>query len=241
MDVASKPGDYSLVKLYKHLEAKPDSGGCAGEVVIDTDLESANSSWGAWFFTRFQYYEYKQTINHFKVFEGWNRFVMVLPGCYSMYRFDAVRGNPLKTFFKIINNGEEPDCWEANEYLVEDRLLTNNVYYQEKKGYATDFVMDAPCYTDAPNTLEMYLKQRRRWTNGFNFGEMTTLLNMHNIMGFGHATHSLLQKLKMQVYMPMFTVWVLIKWVFPIFTLSQIKYLLVFAAQAYFNTPEYKE
>lgn len=101
-----------------------------------------------------------------------------------MYRYEAIKGEPLNRFFKLINAQVEPTCWEANEYLVEDRLLTNNVYYQANAGYRTDFVIGAHSYTDAPPTVELLMKQRRRWTNGHLFGELTTLLNIHNILGF---------------------------------------------------------
>lgn len=101
-----------------------------------------------------------------------------------MYRYDALKGHPMKTFFKIINMSKEPTCWEANEYLVEDRLLTNNVYYQHNKGYTTDILVNAECYTDAPASMEVLLVQRRRWYNGFFFGEATTFLNIHNIFGY---------------------------------------------------------
>jgi len=109
-----------------------------------------------------------------------------------MYRWEAIDGEPLDQFFKLINAQQEPTCWEANEYLVEDRLLSTNVYYQKGKGYRTDYVPQAPAYTDAPPTLELLLKQRRRWSNGFLFGELTTMMNAHNIMGFNGQTHSII-------------------------------------------------
>lgn len=140
------------------MEAQQDCGGVCSEVVIITDNEKARASWGAWWVTMLQYYEFKQTIAYFKTFEGWGGFIQALPGCFSMYRYEALRGQPLAKFFKLINMEQEPTCWEANEYLVEDRLLTNNVYYQEGAGYRTDFVIGAPSYTDAPDSLELLMK-----------------------------------------------------------------------------------
>ncbi len=95
LDIGSRPGDYAMAKLYKHLEAVPDCGGCCSEVVIDTETAQANESWTAWLVTLMQFYEYKQTITYFKVFEGWGGFVQALPGCYSMYRYEALKGEPL--------------------------------------------------------------------------------------------------------------------------------------------------
>jgi len=157
-----------------------------------------------------------------------------------MYRYEALKGAPLARFFKLINMEQEPTCWEANEYLVEDRLLTNNVYYQSGSGYRTDFVVDAPAFTDAPDTLESLMKQRRRWSNGFLFGELTTIMNVHNILGFGGQTHSIAQRLKSLIYVPMLITNKLMGWVNPAILLTQMKYMFVFAAYANFDTKEFK-
>lgn len=240
LDIGTRAGPYSLAKLYKHLEATPDCGGCCSEVVIDTECEKARQSWSSYYVTLMQYYEFKQTIAYFKTFEGWGRFIMALPGCYSMYRYEAIKGEPLDKFFKLINMQQEPTCWEANEYLVEDRLLSNNVYYQKGAGYTCDFVIDAPAYTDAPPNLETLMKQRRRWSNGFLFGELTTLLNTHNIFGFNGQTHSVLQRLRMLLYMPLLGFNKLMGQIAPAILLTQMKYLIVYSAYAHFNTPEFK-
>ena len=103
---------------------------------------------------------------------------------------------------------------------MEDRLLTNEVYYQKGAGYRTDFVIDAPAYTDAPHTLELLMKQRRRWSNGFLFGELTTLLNVHNVLGFNGQTHSLVQRMKMLVYVPLLVTAKAMGWINPAIMLS---------------------
>lgn len=240
LDIGTRAGDYAMAKLYKHLEAVPDCGGCCAEVVIDTECAKANRSWSSWYVTLLQYYEYKQTITYFKVFEGWGGFVQALPGCYSMYRYQALKGEPLNKFFKLINSQQEPTCWEANEYLVEDRLLTNNVYYQKGAGYRTDYVIDAPAYTDAPDSLELLMKQRRRWSNGFLFGELTTLLNVHNVLGFNGQTHSIVQRMKMLLYVPLLVTNKALGWINPGIMLAQMKYMLVYSAQHHFDTPAFK-
>lgn len=166
---------------------------------------------------------------------------MALPGCYCMYRWEALKGEPIKQFFKLINEQKEPTLWEANEYLVEDRLLTNNVYYQKGKGYSVDFVMDAPAWTDGPSTAEMLMKQRRRWSNGFFFGEMNTLLNAHNALGWNGQTHTIGQRLKMMLYIPFFCIErILFSWTKCAIMLTQMKYMLVYAAYAHFDNEYYK-
>jgi cellulose synthase/poly-beta-1,6-N-acetylglucosamine synthase-like glycosyltransferase len=51
LDVGTRPGDYSMAKLYKHLDAVQDCGGCCAEVVIDVSNKAANESWSAYFVT----------------------------------------------------------------------------------------------------------------------------------------------------------------------------------------------
>jgi len=84
------------------MEANTDAGGCCSEVVIDVNLPAAKASWEAMFLNYMQYYEYKYTICLFKAFEGWASYTMSLPGCYCMYRLDAIKGFPLNTLFKLI-------------------------------------------------------------------------------------------------------------------------------------------
>jgi chitin synthase len=95
LDIGTRASDYAMAKLYKHLEAVDDCGGVCAEICIDLDNEKANKDWASWYVTLMQYYEYKQTITYFKVFEGWSGFVQALPGCYSMFRYKALKGEPL--------------------------------------------------------------------------------------------------------------------------------------------------
>ena len=40
-----------------------------------------------------------------------------------MFRWKAIKGTPLDTFFKNVTSGETPTCRVANEYLAEDRIM----------------------------------------------------------------------------------------------------------------------
>jgi cellulose synthase/poly-beta-1,6-N-acetylglucosamine synthase-like glycosyltransferase len=100
--------------------------------------------------------------------------------------------------------------------------------------------MDAPAYTDAPNNLEDLMKQRRRWYNGFFFGEMTTIANLHNVLGFNGQTHGVLQRMKVFVYVPILVTNKVMSWLNPALMLTQMKYTLVYAAWTFFDTPAVK-
>lgn len=119
--------------------------------------------------------------------------------------------------------------------------MTNNTYYQQNEGFRVDYVIDAPAYTDAPHTIEILMKQRRRWANGFLFGEISTIMNIHNIIGFNGQCHSIWQKLKMLIYMPVFTISKLIGYLCPAIMLTQLKYTFIYVAYYYFNNDYYKK
>ena len=50
-DIGTRAGDYAMAKLYKHMEAAPDCGGCCSEVCIDTEGPGPNGSWACWWVT----------------------------------------------------------------------------------------------------------------------------------------------------------------------------------------------
>jgi len=69
-----------------------------------------------------QYVEYK--VSHYidKKFESMFGFVSVLPGAFCTFRWEAIEGDPLNSFFKGMNS-ESHSASEANMYLAEDRVM----------------------------------------------------------------------------------------------------------------------
>jgi len=92
IDIGTQPGDYSIAILYKHMEVHTDCGGAGGETVIDTTTKKNLATWEGILLTYIQYYEFKQTVNSYKMFEGCGGFVMVISGCFCMFRYDALKG-----------------------------------------------------------------------------------------------------------------------------------------------------
>ena len=98
------------------------AGGVCGEIEVDiSDEQSFVSS--SYFVQAAQYYEYKLGHTPDKACESYFGFTSVLPGAYSMFRWKAIKGTPLDTFFKNVNSTEPPSCSGANEYLAEDRIM----------------------------------------------------------------------------------------------------------------------
>lgn len=57
------------------------------------------------------------------------------------------------------------DFKEANMYLAEDRILCLGIYCQIDSKYKLVYVPDAVARTDAVDTFEEFINQRRRWIN----------------------------------------------------------------------------
>ena len=107
--------------------------------------------------------------------ESFFGFTQVLPGAYCLFGWQAIAGEPLEEFFKDQNKKESdpnyaPTCAMANEYLAEDRIMCLQIFIRRSKKYKLAYVPDAKAYTDAPNSIDVLMKQRRRWMNGALFG-----------------------------------------------------------------------
>lgn len=114
-----------------------------------------------------------------------------MPGAYSFFRWKAIKGTPLDTFFKNVTRAAPPSCSQANEYLAEDRVMCLQIYIKPNDGYSLQFVPDAKAITDAPANLCTLIKQRRRWMNGALFGtgkvtahlfQMVSCCNRHPVV-----------------------------------------------------------
>ena len=93
-----------------------------------------------------------------KACESFFGFTQVLPGAYSVFRWSAIKGGPLDTFFRNVTRTETPTCAEANEYLAEDRIMCLEIYTKIGCGYKLAYVPDAKAFTDAPPDMMTLMK-----------------------------------------------------------------------------------
>ena len=93
------------------MDLNPNCGGCCGEIEIEF---TKNASLSSLFVQAAQYYEYKLGHTPEKCCESFFKFTQVLPGAYSMFRWEAIDGQPLDIFFKNVTSSEIPTCSEAN-------------------------------------------------------------------------------------------------------------------------------
>ena len=73
-------------------------------------------------------------------------------------------------FFRNETRTDIPTCSEANEYLAEDRIMCLQIYIKKLEANKLAYVPDAKAFTDAPQSMMVLMKQRRRWMNGAMFG-----------------------------------------------------------------------
>ena len=106
-----------------------------------------------------------------------------------MFRWKAIKGEPLDAFFKNVTRVEIPTCGEANEYLAEDRIMCLQIYIKTNEKYNLAYVPDAKAFTDAPDSMLVLMKQRRRWMNGAMFGTKKVIANFINMVGCKRTRH----------------------------------------------------
>src|ERR1035437_1645494 len=93
-----------------------------------------------------------------KANESFFGFNSVLPGAYSVFRWKAIKGEPLDEFFKNVTRTDNPSCAEANEFLAEDRVMCLQIYIKKKSKYHLCYIPDAKAFTDAPDNLGVLIK-----------------------------------------------------------------------------------
>jgi len=160
--------------LVNSMERKTKSIGTCGE----TRVENRMDSW----ITIPQVFEYFITHYMLKGFENFYGQVLVLSGCFSLYR---IKDSESKNFY-IINpqiirtyaQSTPKNLHEANLLEIgEDRYLTS-LLLRNFPNMSTDYIEQAKCWTNVPDRFTTLLCQRRRWTNSLIHCHISLLLNL---------------------------------------------------------------
>jgi chitin synthase len=133
-----------------------------------------------------QYVEYK--ISHYldKSFESLFGFVSVLPGAFCTFRWIAIRGDPLRSFFKGLEK-DKHTAKEANMYLAEDRVMCLEILRKYSENWLLRYIPGCIALTDPPDSVIGLIKQRRRWTNGSLFASWYVIDHLNMINRSGHS------------------------------------------------------
>ncbi|HEY4111753.1 glycosyltransferase [Puia sp.] len=113
--------------------------------------------------TDMQYFEYVSIWDNDRAFSDTVNGILIVPGALAAYRRSAV--NAVGGF--------------KTEVIAEDTELTLRLLYNN---YVLRNTTGAVAYTEAPDNLKMFFRQRVRWTTGLTQGLMK-----HNKMLFAHT------------------------------------------------------
>ncbi len=110
-------------------------GGACGEIKAELGRFGGNL-WNP--LVAAQNFEYKMSNILDKPMESVFGYISVLPGAFSAYRYEALKGVPLKKYFE----GEEPSAniTKANLYLAEDRILCFELVTKKNEPWVLKYV-----------------------------------------------------------------------------------------------------
>ncbi|CAI2371267.1 unnamed protein product [Moneuplotes crassus] len=174
----------SISHLTQFMECSPDTGAVCGEIEVMLNEKNIDGSEVTFFqsiLLRSQYVEYK--LGHYldKSAESLFGYISVLPGAFSMFRWNCVKDQPLEEFLRGISISDPskpyPSCPEGNKFLAEDRIMPFEIISKKSQSYVIKYVPGCKALTDAPSDFKVLMKQRRRWFNGSLFATLYVLTN----------------------------------------------------------------
>lgn len=165
VDADTKVFPDSLKRMVSCMVHDEEIMGLCGETKIANKADS--------FVTMMQVFEYYISHHMTKAFESMFGGVTCLPGCFSMYRVKAPKGDT-GYWVPILAN---PDIVERYSENVVDTLHKKNLLLLGEDRYLTTLLLktfprrknmfcpQAVCKTIVPDTFRVLLSQRRRWIN----------------------------------------------------------------------------
>ncbi|KAF5385048.1 hypothetical protein D9615_001006 [Tricholomella constricta] len=165
VDADTKVFPDSLTRMVSCMVHDEEIMGLCGETKIANKAET--------FVTMMQVFEYYVSHHMTKAFESMFGGVTCLPGCFSMYRVKAPKGDS-GYWVPILAN---PDIVERYSENVVDTLHKKNLLLLGEDRYLTTLLLktfpkrknmfcpQAVCKTVVPDTFRVLLSQRRRWIN----------------------------------------------------------------------------
>lgn len=194
LDTDTKVDASGLRLLVDYLDSHPFTAAVCGQTSVINKTDNILSI--------SQTYEYYITHYTLKSLESVFGDVLVLSGCFSLYRRNILCNKELLN--RYIQE-DDSNIYKANlTKLGEDRLLTNLILTLFPM-FNTKYIEQAHCYTDVPTKFTTLLCQRRRWTNSMIFCHLMLLTNVpkYNIPKRIRFVMILLFELWLTVSMPL--------------------------------------
>lgn len=182
VDADTKVFPDSMTRMVACMVHDEEIMGLCGETKIANKAET--------FVTMMQVFEYYISHHMAKAFESMFGGVTCLPGCFSMYRIKAPKGDS-GYWVPILAN---PDVVEHYSENVVDTLHKKNLLLLGEDRYLTTLMLktfpkrknmfcpQAVCKTVVPDTFRVLLSQRRRWINS-TIHNLAELLLVRDLCG----------------------------------------------------------
>ncbi|KAF8167592.1 glycosyltransferase family 2 protein [Crassisporium funariophilum] len=182
VDADTKVFPDSLTRMVSCMVHDEEIMGLCGETKIANKADT--------FVTMMQVFEYYISHHMTKAFESMFGGVTCLPGCFSMYRIKAPKGDT-GYWVPILAN---PDIVEHYSENVVDTLHKKNLLLLGEDRYLTTLMLktfpkrknmfcpQAVCKTVVPDTFRILLSQRRRWINS-TIHNLAELLLVRDLCG----------------------------------------------------------
>jgi cellulose synthase/poly-beta-1,6-N-acetylglucosamine synthase-like glycosyltransferase len=150
-----------------------------------------------------QHFEYKVTNIMDRSLGSVFGFIDLLPGCFTAYRFIAVKTKehpetgiaegPLVNYFQTLTTPmTKLGPFLGNMHLASGRVLCFEIVARWNEKWTMHYCKGAVARTDAPDSIEALIRQRKRWLNGTFFASVYTLFQYPRIIK--ETTHSVLRK-----------------------------------------------
>lgn len=184
LDAGTMPGKDSIYELWREFR-NPHVGGACGEIRTDLGKNFSNLINPL---VASQNFEYKMSNILDKTTESNFGFITVLPGAFSAYRLEAVRGLPLQKYFygESMEHEEKFHFFSSNMYLAEDRILCFEVVMKKDASWILKYCRSSYATTDVPERVPEFILQRRRWLNGSFFASVYSFFHFYRIWTSGH-------------------------------------------------------
>jgi chitin synthase len=193
LDAGTKPGAKALLSLWEAFYNDKDLGGACGEVHVMKGKGLAklcNPLVAA------QNFEYKIASLLDRSFESAFGYLTVLPGCFSAYRYRAIRGHPLQQYFygdqtlsQLLGKKgiEGMNIFKKNMFLADDRILAFELISKTGSKWRSVYVRGSRAETDIPEGTVDFINQRRRWLNGTFAATCYSVMNFLRVYRSGHG------------------------------------------------------
>jgi cellulose synthase/poly-beta-1,6-N-acetylglucosamine synthase-like glycosyltransferase len=180
MCVHTLPSESAIYWLMRSMEKDKQIAGVCGETAVD------QTQYGfSWLnpVIAAQIFEFKIATAMDRALNSLCGFQFI-DSCESLsaYRFDALRGTPLCTYFKPLDAlSWEFDLLESNRNLTAGRALCFEIVTRQNCAWLLRYEPNAIAYVDVPQTIVDFLQQRRRWLNGHFMSTFFEMTHVHRL------------------------------------------------------------